>query len=131
MKRLVFVFVCALLAAALLCSCGTASLPEGMTQESVTDAAATTIAQLNGKEYDALFDNMTDEMTAAMTPDDLAAVWEPVLDAAGAFDAIEKTTVGGKDGYGVAVVQAKYANASITFTLSYTPDGALGGLFFK
>lgn len=42
-----------------------------------------------------------------------------------------KTTVGGKDGYGVAVVQAKYENAAVTFTLSYTPEGKLGGLFFK
>ena len=39
--------------------------------------------------------------------------------------------VGGKDGYGVAVVQAKYENAAVTFTLSYTPEGKLGGLFFK
>ena len=38
---------------------------------------------------------------------------------------------GGKDGYGVAVVQAKYENAAVTFTLSYTPEGKLGGLFFK
>ena len=36
-----------------------------------------------------------------------------------------------KDGYGVAVVQAKYENAAVTFTLSYTPEGKLGGLFFK
>ena len=44
---------------------------------------------------------------------------------------IKNTTVGGKDGYGVAVVQAKYENAAVTFTLSYTPEGKLGGLFFK
>ena len=62
---------------------------------------------------------------------DRAAVWQPVLEAAGAFDSITKTTVGGKDGYGVAVVQAKYENAAVTFTLSYTPEGKLGGLFFK
>ena len=54
-----------------------------------------------------------------------------MLEAAGAFDSITKTTVGGKDGYGVAVVQAKYENAAVTFTLSYTPEGKLGGLFFK
>ena len=66
-----------------------------------------------------------------LTVEDLAAVWQPVLEAAGAFDSITKTTVGGKDGYGVAVVQAKYENAAVTFTLSYTPEGKLGGLFFK
>ena len=44
---------------------------------------------------------------------------------------VDSVTVGGKDGYGVAVVQAKYENAAVTFTLSYTPEGKLGGLFFK
>lgn len=97
----------------------------------MTDAAAQTVAQLNEEDYDALFAGMTEEMTSAMTAEDLAAVWQPVLEAAGAFDSITKTTVGGKDGYGVAVVQAKYENAAVTFTLSYTPEGKLGGLFFK
>ena len=123
MKRTLSLALCLILSLALLAGCGAAPLPDGLTQESVTDAAAQTVAQLNDEDYDALF--------AGMTAEDLAAVWQPVLEAAGAFDSITKTTVGGKDGYGVAVVQAKYENAAVTFTLSYTPEGKLGGLFFK
>ena len=108
MKRTLSLALCLILSLALLAGCGAAPLPDGLTQESVTE-----------------------EMTSAMTAEDLAAVWQPVLEAAGAFDSITKTTVGGKDGYGVAVVQAKYENAAVTFTLSYTPEGKLGGLFFK
>ena len=131
MKRTLSLALCLILSLALLAGCGAAPLPDGLTQESVTDAAAQTVAQLNDEDYDALFAGMTEEMTSAMTAEDLAAVWQPVLEAAGAFDSITKTTVGGKDGYGVAVVQAKYENAAVTFTLSYTPEGKLGGLFFK
>ena len=131
MKRTLSLALCLILSLALLAGCGAAPRPDGLTQESVTDAAAQTVAQLNDEDYDALFAGMTEEMTSAMTAEDLAAVWQPVLEAAGAFDSITKTTVGGKDGYGVAVVQAKYENAAVTFTLSYTPEGKLGGLFFK
>ena len=120
MKRTLSLALCLILSLALLAGCGAAPLPDGLTQESVTDAAAQTVAQLNDEDYDALFAGMTEEMTSAMTAEDLAAVWQPVLEAAG-----------GKDGYGVAVVQAKYENAAVTFTLSYTPEGKLGGLFFK
>ncbi|MFQ8833254.1 MAG: DUF3887 domain-containing protein [Ruthenibacterium lactatiformans] len=118
MKRTLSLALCLILSLALLAGCGAAPLPDGLTQESVTDAAAQTVAQLNDEDYDALFAGMTEEMTSAMTAEDLAAVWQPVLEAAGAFDSITKTTVGGKDGYGVAVVQAKYENAAVTFTLS-------------
>ena len=128
MKRTLSLALCLILSLALLAGCGAAPLPDGLTLENVTDTAAQTAAP---RTVDALFAGMTEEMTSAMTAEDLAAVWQPVLEAAGAFDSITKTTVGGKDGYGVAVVQAKYENAAVTFTLSYTPEGKLGGLFFK
>ena len=130
MKRTLSLALCLILSLALLAGCGAAPLPDGLTQESVTDAAAQTVAQLNDEDYDALFAGMTEEMTSAMTAEDLAE--EADFFSFGTNDlTITKTTVGGKDGYGVAVVQAKYENAAVTFTLSYTPEGKLGGLFFK
>ena len=88
MKRTLSLALCLILSLALLAGCGAAPLPDGLTQESVTDAAAQTVAQLNDEDYDALFAGMTEEMTSAMTAEDLAAVWQPVLEAAGAFDSI-------------------------------------------
>ena len=86
MKRTLSLALCLILSLALLAGCGAAPLPDGLTQESVTDAAAQTVAQLNDEDYDALFAGMTEEMTSAMTAEDLAAVWQPVLEAAGAFE---------------------------------------------
>ena len=39
--------------------------------------------------------------------------------------------VGGEEGCGVVVVQATYGTVAVIFPLSYTPEGKLGGLFFK
>ena len=78
MKRTLSLALCLILSLALLAGCGAAPLPDGLTQESVTDAAAQTVAQLNDEDYDALFAGMTEEMTSAMTAEDLAAVWQPV-----------------------------------------------------
>ena len=74
MKRTLSLALCLILSLALLAGCGAAPLPDGLTQESVTDAAAQTVAQLNDEDYDALFAGMTEEMTSAMTAEDLAAV---------------------------------------------------------
>ena len=72
MKRTLSLALCLILSLALLAGCGAAPLPDGLTQESVTDAAAQTVAQLNDEDYDALFAGMTEEMTSAMTAEDLA-----------------------------------------------------------
>ena len=53
MKRTLSLALCLILSLALLAGCGAAPLPDGLTQESVTDAAAQTVAQLNDEDYDA------------------------------------------------------------------------------
>ena len=58
MKRTLSLALCLILSLALLAGCGAAPLPDGLTQESVTDAAAQTVAQLNDEDYDALFAGM-------------------------------------------------------------------------
>ena len=131
MKRTLSLALCLILSLALLAGCGAAPLPDGLTQESVTDAAAQTVAQLNDEDYDALFAEITLYIPPAIAALDLPGFGPGVVDPAGGFFTNTNTTVGGKDGYGVAVVQAKYENAAVTFTLSYTPEGKLGGLFFK
>ncbi len=108
-----------------------AKLPEGMTEEAVTSASQETVAQLSDGSYDALIETMTEEMKSALTKEKLIEVWEPVQKEAGAFKSIKKTTVGSKSGYAVAVVNTEYENKTIIFTLSYTADMKLGGLFFK
>ena len=50
MKRTLSLALCLILSLALLAGCGAAPLPDGLTQESVTDAAAQTVAQLNDED---------------------------------------------------------------------------------
>lgn len=126
------------LCAALLCGCLClglagcgASLPEGVTQDDVTQAAAATVAALNSRDYDALTASMNETMTAALDKEKLAAAWEPFSEKMGAFSSIAKTRVGASKGYAVAVVTADYAAGTVTFTLSYDADLKLAGLYFK
>ena len=55
MKRTLSLALCLILSLALLAGCGAAPLPDGLTQESVTDAAAQTVAQLNDEDYCLLY----------------------------------------------------------------------------
>ena len=50
MKRTLSLALCLILSLALLAGCGAAPLPDGLTQESVTDTAAQTVAQLNDED---------------------------------------------------------------------------------
>ena len=79
MKRTLSLALCLILSLALLAGCGAAPLPDGLTQESVTDAAAQTVAQLNDEDYDALFAGMTEEMTSAMTAEHRQAAGKPAV----------------------------------------------------
>lgn len=131
MKKLLCFFLCAALCALALAGCGGTKLPDGVTEEAATGWAQQTVEALNAKDYESLTKQMTEDMQKAMSQDTLAKAWEPYYEAVGAFDKIEKTTLVTKDGYVVAVVQAVYANQKAVFTLSYTPNGLLGGLYFK
>jgi hypothetical protein len=131
MKRTLSLALCLILSLALLAGCGAAPLPDGLTQESVTDAAAQTVAQLNDEDYDALFAGMTEEMTSAMTVEDLARRMAAGAGSRRRVRFHHKNDRGRQGRLRRGVVQAKYENAAVTFTLSYTPEGKLGGLFFK
>lgn len=126
--------ICVLMAAfmlMLLAACGSAKLPEGVTEDDVTTAAKNTVDYLNAKDYDSLVATMDDEMQEALPSDKLAEAWEPFYGTLGEFDSITKTTVGAQKGYAVAVVSAKYKNKTATLTLSYDSEMKLAGMFFK
>ena len=113
-----------------LAACG-ASLPEGMDEEQVKQAAETTIAQLVDEDYAALTDSMDETMKAAISAEEWPDVWQPVAEQLGAFVEVEKHTVVGKDGMAVDVVQAAFENGNLTFTLSYDTAYQLAGLCMK
>lgn len=136
MKKTLSICITALLSLALLVSCAE-KLPEGLDNDSVSAAAADTINMLVASEYDKLADTLNAEMITALTKDvatpakALEDIWQPLTQQLGEFSKIDKTTVGAKSGYAVAIVLAKFENGDLTFTLSYDKDLKLAGLFMK
>ena len=129
MKRLLFAILTSVLCLG-LAGCG-ASLPDGMDEESVQQAAETTISQLVNEEYDALTDSMDDTMKEAISAEEWPEIWQPLAQQLGAFVEVEKHTIVGKDGMAVDVAQAAFENGKLTFTLSYDSSYRLAGLYMK
>lgn len=129
MKRLLFGILTLVLCLG-LAGCG-ASLPDGMDEESVQQAAETTISQLVNEEYDALTDSMDDTMKEAISAEEWPEIWQPLAQQLGAFVEVEKHTIVGKDGMAVDVAQAAFKNGKLTFTLSYDSSYRLAGLYMK
>ena len=129
MKR-IFFFVLAFALCLGLAGCG-GSLPEGMDEEQVRQAAETTISQLVDEDYAALTASMDDPMKQAISEEEWPDIWEPVAQQMGAFVELEKHTIVGKDGMAVDVAKAKFENGTLTFTLSYDTSYRLAGLYMK
>lgn len=132
MKKIRFLAAAALAVclALALGGCG-ASLPDGMQEDEVKKAAEATVSQLAGEDYEGLVASMDEVMKASTTLEDWQAVWQPIAAQVGAFEKIESHALASKDGYAVDVVKVKYANAALTFTLSYNADYQLSGLYVK
>lgn len=129
MKR-IFCGVLALVLCLGLAGCG-ASLPEGMEEEQVKQAAETTISQLVSEDYAALTSSMDETMKEAVSEEDWPGVWQPVAEQLGTFAEVEKHTIVGKDGMAVDVVKTTFENGTLTFTLSYDTSYRLAGLYMK
>ena len=131
MKKLFsFLLVC-VFGTALLTGCGAGKLPDGMEKDALLAAGHAVIEALDAGEYDLVVEGMDDTMKAALPADKLAEAWEPVAEKVGAFTAYSDEAVTGKDGWGVAVIAAKYESGSVQFTLSFDSEMRLGGLYMK
>lgn len=129
MKKIILV-VAIILCGICLCSCAV-KLPDDMTEEKTNESAANIIEILNNKDYDAFNEKSEQVLIDAFAKSPLSEAWEPFYTEAGSFEKIEKTTLQESKGYAVAIVQAKYSNKTVVFTLSFNSDYQLGGIYFK
>lgn len=130
MKRLIAVCLSALLCAALLVGCG-GGLSDAYDEDKVISLAHEVVTDLNSNDYDAVVAMMNDKMRAALPTDKLSEAWAPVSEQLGAFDSFIKDATSEKDSIATIVVLAKYANANLTFTISFDTDLQLVGLYMK
>ena len=130
--RILLILMCLFL----VVGCGGRSLSEDFDEQEVKDAAEKVITLINEKDAEGLKDMSTVAVREALTDDVLAQVFEAIGEG-GAFLEIEDMSVGGttddatEEEFAVVVVKAKYEIKTFTYTISFTKQMKLAGLYYK
>lgn len=93
------------------------------------------VAVTNTRDYQAVVDMLPESMQKDVTADSLKASWDTMLTDSGAFVEYISTPTSGitQNGvnYIVVIVTGKYENSNRTFTISFTTDMDIAGLYLK
>jgi uncharacterized protein len=96
--------------------------PEDLAKDAVSDLAARRFSKVESR-----FDN---RMQSALSQEQLATVWESVLDKAGPFQKILGTRVEEKQGFHVVFVACHFKYSALDIKLAVDSQGRIAGLFF-
>lgn len=119
-----------------LTSCGGSNLSDAFNEAEVKAAAEEVITYINNKDSELLLENGTVALKNALTEDVFEVIYEAIGEG-GEFIEILDIRVGGQrdksteEEFAVAVVKAKYENKNFIYTLSFTKQMKLAGLFYK
>lgn len=131
MKKILTVCLALTMAAGLLTGCGAKPLPDGFDKETVLSAAREIVAELEEENYDTIAAKMDDTLTEAGGADKIEEVWETYSEKLGDFKEYQEESTFGQDGYGVAVLVAKYEEGTAQFTISFDTEMKLAGFYVK
>lgn len=131
--------ICILVLSMIMCfgvltGCGGQALSSDFDEAEVKAAAEDVIALVNENDSEGLRGMSNAAMKNALTDEVLDSIYE-AIDEGGAFKEVEDMSVAGatKNEEDLAVVAAKanYENKSFTYTLTFTKDLQLAGLYYK
>jgi len=119
----------------LLTGCGSTKSSESFNEDEVKSAAKNVIALVNSQDTDGLRTMCTVQMRDALTDDVLKQVYAAIGEG-GTFEEVSDISVSEvtdktNGECAVVVVNAKYANRSFTYTISFNKQMELAGLYFK
>ena len=115
----------------MMVGCSAGKLSDKYNEEDLKVEAEKVIKNLNDKNYDTILEGSSDELKNALPDNKLKETWEGFSENIGDYDSISKMTFAEKNGYGVAIVSAKYTNKKVTFTLSFNSEMKLSGIYMK
>lgn len=121
---------------ALFTGCSSPGLSEDFNEDEVKTKAKEVITLMNEKDSEALLGMSTVQMKEALTEDVLNQVYA-AIDEGGEFVEFQDISVGGQkdqssnEEFAVTVVNAKYEIKNFTYTISFTKQMKLAGLFYK
>lgn len=116
--------------------CGGQSLSDDFDEEEVKTATENVIDLINNRDSEGLRDISTVAMREALTDDIMDQIFEAISEG-GTFVEIEGMSVGGttdkasEEEFAVVVAKAKYEIKTFTYTISFTKQMKLAGLYYK
>nr|WP_300004146.1 DUF3887 domain-containing protein [Tissierella sp.] len=128
--------LCMIMSFSLLTACSKASLNEGFDEGQVKLAAEEVIDLVNKEDSEKILAMSSDEMRSALSEEVLASIYKD-MEGAGDFKAIKSQSIGGhkdkdsEEEFAIASVLAEYENKNYTFTITFTKDMKLAGIFYK
>jgi len=120
----------------ILNGCGVQKLSEDFDEEQVRKSAENVIDIINRQDTEALRELCTVQMREALTDDVLKKVYEAIGEG-GAYEKIEDMSVAGmtnkqsEEEFAVVVAKAKYEIKKFTFTITFTKQMKLAGLYYR
>lgn len=126
----VFLAAITLLSIFTLAACGGGSKVDDATKEKYTSLSEDVILLLNDRNYEDLHTMFNEEMKESLPVSDLIQL-NAVMDEAGQFQNIDRSSVEEKDGYYVTVVVGNYSENKRIFTISYDDQDEIAGLYIK
>jgi len=126
----------AVLCLALVTGCGSTELSDKFDRAEVESSAKEVIQLVNAKDGEAIRAMGTTAVKEALTDEQMKPVYA-MVDEAGEFKDVKDIVVVGqtdkktKTEYAVAVAKAEYENKTLTYTISFTTDMKLAGLYVK
>jgi len=141
MKKSMFKKAGALVLASVLCmvllaGCTGQKLSADFVEADVKTAAENVISLINNKDSNALLALCTVKMKNGLTLDVMDKIYEAIGEG-GQFKSIEAVSIGGQNDkasdeeFAVAVVKVKYEIKTFTFTISFTKQMKLAGLYYR
>lgn len=120
----------------LMAGCISTKLSEDFDEDEVKSAAENVIVLVNSQDSEGIKEICTVQMRDALTDEVIAEIYEAIGEG-GTFEQVSDMTVAGStdqssgEEYAMVIVKAKYKIRTFTYTISFTKQMKLAGLYYK
>lgn len=131
-----FLMLCLILSFTLLIGCTNPKLSEDFDEEEVKRAAEEVISYINNKDSESILEISTVAVKNALTEEVFQEIYEAIGEG-GEFEEIQDISVGGQkdkqseEEFAIVIAKAKYEHKNFIYTITFTKQMKLAGLFYK
>ncbi len=130
------IILCLVLSFTLLIGCSNPGLSDDFDEGEVKKAAEDVISYINNRDSENILEISTVAMKNALTDEVLEQIYEAIAEGGG-FKAVEDISVGGQkdkgteEEFAVVVAKTNYENKNFIYTITFTKQMKLAGLYYK